>query len=274
MSRSIEPAAIPAPLRRVTTTRYVAPLREGGSLPGLVEADDDGLYVLKFTGAGQGPKALVAEIIAGELARALGLPVPEQVIADLDISLAAAEPDPEVQSLLARSAGPNLGIDFLPGALAFDAGAGPTLDPEFAAEVVWFDACTTNIDRTPRNPNLLVWHRRPWLIDHGAALYVQHTWREPASHARRSVGQVADHVLLPFASSIVAADARLGPRIDRPLLEAIVGMVPGPWLADPAFVDDAAARRAYVDYLTTRLLEPRAWVETAEAARVAARAAA
>lgn len=274
MARMSPPVAAPGPLRHVTTTRYVAPLREGGSLPGLVEADDDGLYVLKFTGAGQGPKALVAEVIAGELGRALGLPVPEQVIADLDISLAAAEPDPEVQALLAHSEGPNLGVDFLPGALAFDAAAGPSLDPELAAEVVWFDAYTMNIDRTPRNPNLLLWHRRPWLIDHGAALYVQHTWREPAVHARGPFAQVVDHVLLPYASSIVAADARLGPRIDEALLEAVVGIVPGPWLADPAFADDAAVRRAYVDYLMTRLLEPRAWVETAEAARIAARAAA
>jgi hypothetical protein len=161
-------------MRTVTATRYVTPLREGGSLPALVEADDDGLYVCKFRGAGQGPKALVAEVVAGELGRSIGIPVPELVLIELDPALGHAEPDPEIQELLAASAGLNLGLDFLPGALPYDARAAAGLDPVLAAAVVWFDALIANVDRTPRNPNLLLWHGRLWLIDHGAALYAQH----------------------------------------------------------------------------------------------------
>jgi hypothetical protein len=269
------PTPVVEPLRMVTATRYVTPLREGGSLPGLVEADDDGLYVLKFSGAGQGPKALIAEVVAGELARALGLPVPELVLVQVDPAFGAAEPDPEIQQLLERSPGVNLGLDFLPGALAFGPAADPELDPELAADIVWFDALVTNVDRTPRNVNLLVWHRRTWLIDHGAALYVQHTWRDPAAHAIRSFGEIGGHVLLPYASSIVAADARLEPRISRSLLEAIVDQVPDAWLAgEPAFSDVHAARAAYVDYLARRLAPPRAFVAAAEDARLARHAGA
>ena len=161
-------------LRTVSATRYVTPLNEGGSLPGLVEADDDGLYVLKFRGAGQGPKALVAEVIAGELARALGLRVPELVLVELDPLLGRAEPDPEIQELLLASAGLNLGVDYLPGSLTFNPAAGLPPTAELAARVVWFDALVTNVDRTPQNPNILVWHRALWLIDHGAALYFHH----------------------------------------------------------------------------------------------------
>ena len=174
-----------APVRTVKATRYVTPLREGGSLPGLVEADDDGLYVLKFRGAGQGPKALVAEVVVGELARALGFPVPELVLLELDPAIGRAEPDPEIQDLLLASEGVNLGVDFLPGSLPFSPAAGLEPDPDFAADVVWLDALVTNIDRTPQNPNLLEWHRRIWLIDHGAALYWHHT-ALPADPARRS----------------------------------------------------------------------------------------
>src|SRR5262245_20164075 len=167
--------AVVAPrLRQVHATRYVTPFREGGSLPGLVEADDDGLYVVKFRGAGQGPAALVAEIVAGELARALGLRVPEQVVAQVATELAAAEPDPEIQDLVIASAGDNLGVDFLPGALPFTPAGVEAMDPAIAADVVWLDALTMNVDRSPRNPNLLVWHGRTWLIDFGAALYRQH----------------------------------------------------------------------------------------------------
>jgi len=260
------------PLRTVVATRYLTPLREGGSLPALVEADDDGMYVLKFTGAGQGPKALVAELIAGELARALGLPVPEVVLVQIDPAFGAAEPDPEIQELLERSPGLNLGLDFLPGALSFDPAAWPELDQDLAADVVWFDALVTNIDRTPRNVNLLVWHRRPWLIDHGAALYVQHTWRDPGEHADRPFVEIRDHVLLPYASSIAAADARLGPRVTRHLLETIVAQVPDAWLAgERAFTSLAATRAAYVDYLVRRLAPPRAFVDAAEDARLALR---
>ena len=203
--------------RHVTATRYVTPLREGGSLPGLVEADDDGLYVVKFRAAGQGPRALVAEWLAGEIGRALGLPVPEIVTIDVDGSLGDAEPDEELQELVHRSGGLNLGIDFLPGALTFNAGASPVVDPEAAAAIVWLDAFTTNPDRTAGNPNLLLWHGRTWLIDHGAALYVHHTWRDPDEHAARPFERTRDHVLLPFAGPIDEADTRLAQTLDRGL---------------------------------------------------------
>jgi hypothetical protein len=255
------------PIRTITATRYVTALREGGSLPGLVEADDDGLYVVKFHGAGQGPRVLVAELIAGELGRALGLPVPEIVLVELDPALAPAEPDSEIQELLERSPGLNLGLDFLPGALAYRPMT--ELDPALAADIVWFDGLITNVDRTPRNVNLLVWGKRLWMIDHGAALYIHFTWRDPAAHARRPFAKLADHVLLPYASSIAAADARLAPRIDRELLEGIVAAIPDAWLLGGAGTMDGPERhrRAYVDYLMTRLESPRPFVEDADRAR-------
>src|SRR5436190_5872215 len=193
-------------LRRIEATRYVTPLREGGSLPALVEASDEGLYVLKFSGAGQGPKALVAEVLAGELARVLGLAVPELALVELDPALGQAEPDPEIQDLLRASAGLNLGVDFLPGALPFSPAAGPAPPPELAAEIVWFDALVTNVDRTAKNTNLLLWHGRLWLIDHGASLYFHHSAERDPGHARRPFTAIAEHVLLPFAGSIVEAD--------------------------------------------------------------------
>jgi hypothetical protein len=250
-------------LRRVVATRYVTALREGGSLPGLVEADDDGLYVVKFTGAGQGPRALAAEIIAGELARTLGLAVPELAFVELDPALGRAEPDPEIQDLLLASPGTNLGVDFLPGALPYSPAAGRPADPELAADVVWLDALLTNVDRTPQNPNLLVWHERLWLIDHGAALYLQHAGLRPAEHAVRPFGQIADHVLLPCAGSIATADERLAPRIERAELEAIVALVPERWLA-------GERPETYVEYLERRLEAPRGFVEEAERARAGA----
>lgn len=247
-------------LRAVAATRYVMPLREGGSMPGLVEADDDGLYVVKFRGAGQGPRALAAEVIVGELGRALGLPVPELVTVEIDPALGRAEPDPEIQELIVASPGANLGVDFLPGALPCSLPAGDGPDPRLAADVVWFDALTTNVDRTPRNPNLLTWHGRTWLIDHGAALYLQHAGLRPAEHADRPFPQIADHVLLPRAGSIADADARLAPRIDRALLERVVALVPPAWL-------DGEAPATYVDYLARRLAAPRGFAEEAERAR-------
>ncbi len=257
--------------RTVTATRYVTPLREGGSLPGLVEADDDGLYVVKFRAAGQGPKALIAELVVGELGRALGLPVPEIVLVELDPALGAAEPDPEVADLVRGSGGTNFGIDFLPGALAYSPAAGSGPDPELAAAIVWFDALTTNPDRTPRNPNLLVWGNGTWCIDHGAALYVQHTWREPVEHARRPFEAIRDHVLLPIAGSIADADARLAPLVSRGLLESIVELVPAPWLeGERAFADERAHRMAYVEYLLGRIEAPRAFAQEADRARQAA----
>jgi hypothetical protein len=246
-------------LRSVSAVRYVTPLREGGSLPALVEADDDGLYVVKLRGAGQGPKALVAELVAGELARALELPVPELVLVDLDEHLPDAEPDPEIQELLAASAGLNVGLDFLPGALPYAPGGSLALDPDLAADVIWLDALLENVDRTARNVNLLVWHGRLWLIDHGAALYRQHSGLELGA-AHGGFPAVRDHVLLPVAGSIAAADARLAPRITRELLERIVAAVPAEWL-EPIGPDH------YVDYLCARLEQPRAWVADAEEAR-------
>lgn len=258
----------PAPLRTVCATRYVAPLREGGSLPGLVEADDLGLYVVKFRAAGQGVKALVAEVVAGELARALGLPVPELVLADVDPDLARAEPDAEVQELAMASAGVNLGMDYLPGSVTFSPVADAAPDPALAADVVWFDGLVTNVDRTARNPNLLVWHRRLHLIDHGAALYVHHSWRAPAEHARGAFGMLADHVLLPTAGSVPEADERLADRVDEALLRAVLDVVPDGWLeGEPAYPDVGSHRQAYVDYLLTRLQSPRPFVATAEEAR-------
>jgi hypothetical protein len=231
-------------LRQVAATRYVTPLREGGSLPALVEADDDGLYVMKFRGAGQGAKALVAEVIAGELARALGFRVPELVVATLDPVLGRAEPDPEIQDLLTASEGLNLGVDFLPEALPFSPAAEPRVDPDLAADVVWFDTLVTNVDRTAQNPNLLWWHDHLWLIDHGAALYFHHGEVDDAQHA--ATAAVPPHVLVPYASSLEDAGARLRPRITEALLEDVVSAVPAAWL-------ETGDRRRYVDYLLMRL---------------------
>jgi hypothetical protein len=245
-------------VRTVTATRYVLPLREGGSLPGLVEADDEGLYVLKFRGAGQGAKALVAELLAGELARAVGLPVPEIVLVELDPELGRAEPDPEIQELILGSGGLNLALDFLPGALAFDAAAAGHADPAFAADVVWLDAAVMNVDRTARNPNLIVWHGRTWLIDHGASLYVQHGTADLPGEAGRAVPGVADHVLLPRAGSILEADERLARRLPEP--ERLTELVPEAWLPDPG---------PYAEFLRARLGAPRAFAEEAERVRLA-----
>jgi hypothetical protein len=247
-------------LRTVEATRYVTPLREGGSLPALVEASDDGLYVVKFRGAGQGPKALVAEIVAGELARGLGLAIPELVLVELDPTLGRAEPDAEIQDLLLASAGLNLGVDFLPGALPFSPAAEAEVDPGLAADIVWFDALVTNVDRTAKNTNLLWWHGRLWLIDHGAALYFHHTPDVAGEHALRPFTEISDHVLLPFAGSILDADARLAPRVTRELLEQVVADIPSEWLG-------GENPDVYVDYLTRRLAEPRAFRDEAERAR-------
>jgi hypothetical protein len=268
------------PLRRATATRYVTPLREGGSLPGVVEADDLGTYVVKFTGAGQGVKALVAEVVAGELGRALGLRVtglrvtglrvPELVVVDLDPVVARAEPDWEVQELLARSGGPNLGMDFLPGAIGFDPVA-HTVDPDEAARVLWFDALVENVDRSWRNPNLLRWptsfprhSARPselWCIDHGACLYFHHSWARAAGVVGRAY-DTSDHVLVPVttAASRAGADEVLAPAVTRDVLEAVVATVPEEWLAEDSFFDSvAAAREAYVAHLLARLAD-RTWV--------------
>jgi len=260
--------------RRVTATRYVTPLREGGSLPGLVEADDDGLYVVKFRGAGQGPRVLVAEWLAGEIARALGLLVPDLVAVDLDAGIADSEPHQEIHDLLVASVGRNIGLDFLPGSMTFNPVVDASPDPDWAASVIWLDGLVTNPDRSPKNPNLLVWHGRPWLIDHGAALYIHHTWRDPDAHARRPhADRLADHVLLPLASSIADADARLAPLVSAGLVHDLVEAVPDDWLApDPVIGDADAQRRAYVAYLGRRLEAPRPFVEDADRLRAGAAA--
>jgi hypothetical protein len=261
----------PTPLRTVFATKYLTPFREGGSLPGLVEADDDGLYVVKFRGAAQGPRALVAEVIAGELARALGLTVPELVLVEIDPSLASVEPDPWVAELLERSPGINLGLDFLPGAMTFDPRADGRPDPDVAASIVWFDALVTNTDRSPRNPNILTWHGRQWLIDHGACLFIHHTWRDPDQHARRPLTTLAEHILLPYAGSIADAHARLAPLVSRDLLAGLIGLVPDEWLAEATRVGARSEQRdAYVRYLGTRVRTREALVDSVEEMRHAA----
>lgn len=251
-------------LRTVLATRYVMPLREGGSLPGLVEADDCGMYVVKFRGAGQGTKALIAELVAGELGRQLGLPVPEIVFVELDAALGRNEPDYEVRSLLKASAGLNLGLDFLPGSLAYTPGASPAIGAELASRIVWFDACVTNIDRTARNTNMLLWHRNLWLIDHGAALYFHHTWADYLERSRTPFAAIKDHVLLPYASALAEADAASRARLTPDVLREIVALIPDGWLGDePAFASVAEHREAYVAYLTSRLAASSAFVEEA-----------
>jgi HipA-like protein len=250
------------PLRRVTATRYVAPLREGGSLPGLLEADDDGMYVTKFSGAGQGAGALVAEVLAGELARALGLPVPELVVIDVPPELGHAEPDPEIQELIAASPGPNLGMDFLPGSLAFTVPPDPPVDPRLAADVVWFDTLVTNVDRTHRNPNLVVWGGRTWLIDHGASFFRQHGPRALAETAHDGMPMLADHVLLPYAGAIRDADARLASRA-LAAVGGAVALVPSAWLG----VNPASRRGDLAAFLSSRLAAPRRFVDEIERAR-------
>jgi hypothetical protein len=258
-------------LRTVRTTRYVTPLREGGSVPAIVEADDDGLYVVKLRGAGQGPKALVAELVAGEIGRALGLPVPEIVLIKLDAEIGRAEPDPEISDLLSASVGLNVALDYLPGSLAFQPLAAAALDPALASAVVWFDAFVSNVDRTPRNPNLLLWHRKLWLIDHGAALYVHHAWSEgvdPVADAPDRFPQIKDHVLLPFAGDLAAADAALSARLTPDRIAAIVAAIPDSLLGDPSSSASPEARRAaYAAYLDRRLASPRGFVEEAIDAR-------
>ena len=261
-------------MRTVRAVRYVTPLREGGSLPAIVEADDEGLYVLKFRGAGQGPRALVAELVAGEIARAAGLPVPEIVFACVDADLARTEPDAEIQDLIRASAGAadgssglNLALDYLPGSVAFDPLAWQP-DAELASRIVWFDAFVTNLDRTPRNTNMLVWHGKLWLIDHGAALYFHHSSGAYAERATTAFAAIKDHVLLPFATDLAAADAALAARLTTERIAAITELIPDDWLDDdPVFPSKAAHRAAYADYFARRLHAPRAFAEEAARAR-------
>jgi hypothetical protein len=257
-------------IRTVVATQYVTPLREGGSLPAIVEADDDGTYVLKFRGAGQGARALVAELIAGEIARILRLPVPEIVFVELDPRMAKTEPDPEIQDLLKKSEGLNLALDYLPGSLAFD----PLIDrpiagkAQLASSIVWFDALVTNVDRTPRNTNLLVWHRELWMIDHGASLYFHHNWDDPVSRSQAPFPAIREHVLLPWASAISEVDAQLTAMLTPDPLDAVLAQIPDAWLTGNGDSMTAAAQRAgYREWLLRRLEGPRAWVEEAARAR-------
>jgi hypothetical protein len=251
-------------LSAVTATRYVTPLREGGSLPGLMEADDLGTYVVKWRAAGQGVKVLVAEVVCGELARALDLPVPSLVTVDVAPELAVGEPDVEVQELLRRSAGRNLGLDYLPGALDFEAGVF-SVDPSLAGRVLWFDALVGNVDRSWRNPNMLFWHGRLQLIDHGAALTFHHSWPGAAAAVARPY-DAAQHALVECSPDVRAADAALVPRVTRELLGGVLDLVPDEWLEDD---DPATVRARYVDQLLARLDARAAWLPGLVAAAAA-----
>ena len=259
----------PPELRTVDVIRYVTPLREGGSLPAIVEADDEFFYVLKFRGAGQGVKALIAELIAGELARALGFRVPEIVFATLDESFGRTEPDEEIQDLLRFSEGLNLGLHYLSGAITFDALVN-TVDPTLASQIVWFDCLVTNVDRTPRNTNMLMWHKELWLIDHGAAFYFHHSWQNVEEQAKRPFAQVKDHVLLPQASELEAVDAAFRPILSHERIRSIVALIPDDWLAgDSPFESADEHRQAYVQFLETRLAHTETFIKAAQHARKA-----
>ncbi len=254
-------------IRTVTATEYVTPLREGGSLPAIVNGDDDGTYVVKFRGAGQGVRALVAELVSGELGRAIGLPVPEIVFVQLDGRMAKTEPDAEIQELLIKSAGLNIGLDYLPGSITFD----PLIDgpmhgkARLASSIVWFDALVTNVDRTPKNTNLLVWHRNLWMIDHGATLIFHHNWSDDVlKRSRKPFTQIKHHVLLRWASAIRDVDAELAANLTPEVIDRILNAIPDDWLGDePMFVNVEAHRAAYRDYLLHRLESPRHWMEDA-----------
>src|SRR6266478_3196044 len=247
-------------LRTVRATRYVTPFREGGSLPALVEADDLGLYVLKFRGAGQGPLALVAEIIAGELGRRLGLNVPELVLMEVDPALGRNEPDEEIRDLLRASVGLNLAVDFLPGSVMFDPAAGDRAASDLASAAVWFDAFVTNVDRTARNPNLLYWHKSLYLIDHGAALYFHHDWRNAEQFVESVFPPIRHHVLLPWADAIEEAGSDLCKRLNPAVFAEILDQTPDAWLP-------AQKRPIYVDLLTRRLSGSSNFVQEATRAR-------
>ena len=242
-------------------TRYVTPLREGGSLPAIVEADDEGLYVLKFRGAGQGPLALVAELMSGEIGRALELRVPELVLMELDPAIGRNDPDPEIRDLLMASVGLNLGMDFLPGAMMFDPAAGDYPDPETASRAVWFDAFVTNIDRTAKNANLLLWHKQMYFIDHGASLFFHHNWQVIDQMAVKPFYAIKDHILLPWAGRIRAINSELRARLTEPVLEQIVNLVPPEWLRP----EEGPSVGGYLLYFQERLAKSRFVEEAADA---------
>jgi len=245
------------------------PFREGSSVPALVEADDLGLYVVKLHGAAQGSRALVAELLSGGIARAAGLDVPELVLVELDRALAASEPDPEISAPLEASAGLNLGLDYLPGSVTFDPVASPRPDAATASRIVLFDALVTNVDRTPRNPNLLLWHRRPWLIDHGATLYFHHGWEpsDPLVNSRDRYSEVRHHVLLPWATALPEAARHLAAALTRDVIEAVAQQLPDAWLGEAHGFDDPGSHRAaYAAWLSARVEAMPVYLEEAERA--------
>lgn len=239
-------------IRTVNVTRYVTPLREGGSLPAIAEADDGFLYVIKFRGAGQGIKSLIAELICGEIARLLGLKVPEIVFANIDEVFGRTEPDEEIQDLLKASVGLNLGLHYLSGSVTYDPVLN-TIDPLLASKIVWLDGLIKNVDRTARNTNMLMWHKELWLIDHGAALYFHHSWSNFDEQARQSFVQLKDHVLLPLATELEAADTQFRHILNRDNITAIVNLVPDEWLSDGSAESPADKRKVYINFLLTRL---------------------
>jgi hypothetical protein len=254
-------------LRTVNVTRYVTPLREGGSMPAIAEADDDFLYVLKFRGAGQGVKALIAEIIGGEIARALGFKVPEIVFAKLDEAFGRTEPDEEIQDLLKASIGLNLALHYLSGAITFDP-AVTVIDPKLASQIVWLDCLLMNMDRTPRNTNMLIWHKELWLIDHGASLYFHHNWQNWQEQAKRPFVLIKDHVLLPWATELETVNEEFSAVLTHELIQAIVALIPEEWLSsESAFESPSAHRAAYAGFLATRTANSEIFVKEAQHAR-------
>ncbi|MCD0488450.1 aminotransferase class I and II [Pedobacter sp. MC2016-14] len=256
------------PLRMVNVTRYVTPLREGGSMPAIAEADDDFLYVLKFRGAGQGIKALIAEIIGGELARALGFKVPEIVLANLDEAFGRTEPDEEIQDLLKASVGLNLALHYLSTAITFDSAVN-IVDAKLASQIVWLDCLLTNMDRTARNTNMLIWHKELWLIDHGASLYFHHSWQNWEEQAKRPFALIKDHVLLPFASELEAVDQQFKQILSSSLIHSIVALIPDEWLIEELFESPAAQRQAYAKFLEIRIQHSEVFLHEAQHARQA-----
>ena len=254
-------------LRTVNVIRYVTPLREGGSLPAIAEADDEFLYVLKFRGAGQGVKALIAELIGGEIARALGLKIPEIVFANLDPAFGRTEADEEIQDLLKFSVGLNLALHYLSGAITFDP-AVMVIDSKLASQIVWLDCLITNVDRTPRNTNMLVWHKELWLIDHGAALYFHHSWQNWEEQAKRPFVQVKDHVLLPFATELDLVDTKFRSVLSTNRIRSIVSLIPDEWLtSEPALESADELREVYVQFLMLRIASSEIFIKEAQHAR-------
>lgn len=254
-------------MKTVEATEYITPLREGGSLPAIVRADDGKLYVMKFVGAGQGPKALIAEYLGGEIARQLEFMVPELVFIELDPLIGRSEPDAEIQDLLNFSAGLNLGLAFLPESSAFNLAAFPDISSEFASKLVWLDAFITNVDRTPRNVNMLIHQGEVWLIDHGASLYFQHSWQDHFKQAESVFPMIKDHVLLALAGDLAGVDQFAKDRLNAAFFEKIVAEIPGKWLENSPFESEAAHRRGLVEFLSHRLQSSQVFLKEAERAR-------